>query len=57
MAITAITMRLTIQVPFQVFDRSTPVVALTNAGRREVFNRGGLQARFSVNRGDCVYDA
>jgi hypothetical protein len=57
MAITAITMRLTIQVPFQVFDRSTPVVALTNAGRREVFNRGGLQARFRVNRGDCVYDA
>ncbi len=34
MAITAITMRLTIQVPFQVFYRFTPVVALTNAGRR-----------------------
>jgi hypothetical protein len=44
MAITAITMRLTIQVSFQVFCRITPVVALTNAGRREVFNRGGLQA-------------
>jgi hypothetical protein len=34
MAITAITMRLTIQIPFQVFYRSTPVVALTNADRR-----------------------